>query len=192
MRIVHLYRSDMYMELVSGGPTKPEIAALALFKLNISHGDVFADIGSGTAYISIMAARIVKCVYAVDSRYKAISAAQKNIRNANISNIKLIRGEAPGILDELPLLDCAFIGGTRNIESVLQALVKKKKVNGRIVVNVVRIQTASTVINIMQDLGIFVGAVLVQVSNSYELAGEIAFKPINPVYIITGDTKGDK
>lgn len=180
------------MELVSGGPTKPEIAALALFKLNISHGDVFADIGSGTAYISIMAARIVKCVYAVDSRYKAISAAQKNIRNANISNIKLIRGEAPGILDELPLLDCAFIGGTRNIESVLQALVKKKKVNGRIVVNVVRIQTASTVINIMQDLGIFVGAVLVQVSNSYELAGEIAFKPINPVYIITGDTKGDK
>ncbi|PPA79256.1 MAG: putative cobalt-precorrin-6Y C(15)-methyltransferase [decarboxylating] [ANME-2 cluster archaeon HR1] len=190
MRIVHLYRSDMYMELVSGGPTKPEIAALALFKLNISHGDVFADIGSGTAYISIMAARIVKCVYAVDSRYKAISAAQKNIRNANINNIKLIRGEAPAILDELPLLDCAFIGGTRNIESVLQALVNK--VNGRIVVNVVRIQTASTVINIMQDLGIFVDAVLVQVSNSYELAGEIAFKPINPVYIITGDTKGDK
>ena len=178
------------MELVSGGPTKPEIAALAFFKLNMSHGDVFADIGSGTAYISIMAARIAKCVYAVDSRYEAISAAQKNIRNANISNIKLIRGEAPAILDELPLLDCAFIGGTRNIESVLQALVNK--VNGRIVVNIVRIQTASTVINIMQDLGIFVDAVLVQVSNSYELAGEIAFKPINPVYIITGDTKGDK
>jgi cobalt-precorrin-6B (C15)-methyltransferase len=102
----------------------------------------------------------------------------------------LIRGEAPAILDELPLLDCAFIGGTRNIESVLQALVNK--VNGRIVVNVVRIQTASTVIDIMRDLGIFVDAVLVQVSNSYELAGEIAFKPINPVYIITGDTKGDK
>jgi cobalt-precorrin-6B (C15)-methyltransferase len=40
----------------------------------------------------------------------------------------------------------------------------------------------------MQDLGIFNEAVHVQISKSYELAGGIAFKPINPVYIIVGDT----
>ncbi len=54
-------------------------------------------------------------------------------------------------------------------------------------VNAVRIQTVSNIIRIMQDLEIFSEVVHVQISKSYELAGEIAFKPINPVYIIVGD-----
>ena len=173
------------MEIVTGGPTKSEIAAITLLKLKPSPGDVVADIGCGTGSISILAAKKAGFVYAIDFRKEAITVTEKNIKESGINNIKLIQGEAPGILDELPLLDCAFIGGTRNIKPVLQQL--KKKVKNMIVVNAVRIQTVSNIIRIMQEMEIFSEVVHVQVSKSYELAGEIAFKPINPVYIIVGD-----
>ena len=174
------------MKIVTGGPTKSEIAAIALSKLDLSSGDVFADIGCGTGTISILAARTAHLVYALDYRKEAIAAAELNLKESRINNIKLIQGKAPGVLDEVPPLDCAFVGGTKNIKPVLQQL--KIKVKSRIVVNAVRIQTASNIIKIMQDLEIFNEAVHVQISKSYELAGGIAFKPINPVYIIAGDT----
>lgn len=178
------------MEIVQGGPTKPEIAAIALSKLNISNNDLFADIGCGTGSISIMAAKLARQVYAIDDREEAIIAARKNILDEKIGNIELLKGEAPPVLDKLPPLDCAFVGGTRNIGGILQVL--KKKVIGRIVVNAVRIQTVSTIIETMQELGIFQEAIHVQVSKSYPLAGEIIFKPLNPVYILVADTTHKK
>jgi len=175
------------MELVKGGPTKPEIAAISLSKLQLTKNDIFADIGCGTGSISILAAGLASEVYAIDSREEAITATRQNIESANVHNITIIHGEAPAALDDLPTLDCVFVGGTRNITGMLEQLAKK--VQGRIVVNAVRIQTASTIIRIMQDMGFFEEAVHVQVAKSYPLAYDIAFKAINPVYIIVGDTK---
>jgi cobalt-precorrin-6B (C15)-methyltransferase len=137
-----------------------------------------------------MAAKVVRQVYAIDDREEAIIAARKNILDEKIDNIKLLLGEAPSVLDKLPQLDCAFVGGTRNIEDVLHIL--KKKVKGRIVVNAVRIQTVSTIIETMQELDIFQEAIHVQVSKNYPLAGEIIFKPLNPVYILVGTTDHKK
>lgn len=178
------------MELVNGGPTKPEIAAIALSKLKLKKNDVFADIGCGTGSISILASGQVCEIYAVDSREKAIAAARKNIADANIKNIRLVKGEAPAALNELPALDCAFVGGTRNITVVLDVL--KEKVKRKVVVNAARIKTASIIISKMQDMGIFEEAVHVQVAKSYPLADDMAFRPINPVYIIVGTVSGIK
>lgn len=178
------------MEIVQGGPTKPEIAAITLSKLNLNNSDVFADIGCGTGRISMMAAKLARQVYAIDDREEAIIAASQNILDKKIDNIKLLLGEAPSVLDKLPSLDCAFVGGTRNIEGILRIL--KEKVKGRIVVNAVRIQTVSTIIETMQELGIFKEAIHVQVSKNYPLAGEIILKPLNPVYILVGDTNNKK
>jgi cobalt-precorrin-6B (C15)-methyltransferase len=175
------------MEFVKGGPTKPEIAAISLSKLQLRKTDVFVDIGCGTGSISILAAGLAAEVYAIDSREEAIKATRQNVESAGAHTITIIHGEAPSALDELPALDCAFIGGTRNITGVLEQCAEK--VQGRIVVNAVRIQTASTVIRTMQDMEFFEEAVHVQVAKSYPLADDIAFKPMNPVYIIVGDTK---
>jgi cobalt-precorrin-6B (C15)-methyltransferase len=41
----------------------------------------------------------------------------------------------------------------------------------------------------MKSLGIFEEVIHVQVSKGYELAGETAFKPANPVYIVVGDAR---
>lgn len=170
---------------LKGGPTQDEIMAVSLQKLNIEDGDVMADIGCGTAKISIEASKKCSTVYAIDRRAEAVDYAKSEIEKAGRDNIILIHGEASAALDDIGALDCAFIGGSGNIEIILEKL--KSVVSGRIVVNAVLLDTVSRTVNKMKELGIFREVVHVQVSRSYELVGDIMFKPINPIYIIVGE-----
>lgn len=170
---------------LKGGPTQDEVMAVSLFKLRIREGDVMADIGCGTGKISIQASGMCSHIYAIDRREEAIEYAQREIEHARAENIALVHGDAARVLDGIDALDCAFVGGSGNIETVLEKLAAK--VHGRIVVNAVLLDTVSRTIAKMKDLGIFVEVIHLQVSRSYELVGDIMFKPINPVYIIVGE-----
>jgi cobalt-precorrin-6B (C15)-methyltransferase len=177
---------------VSGGPTKPEIIAVSLSKLGLRDGDSFADVGCGTGSVSIEAARIARnlTIYAIDSRKEALIATEMNFKNFNITNSRLLAGEASDVLgsgDFIDYIDCAFVGGTKNIVSVLEILVEKKARS--IVVNAVRIETVVRTIEAMKKLGIFDEVVHISVSRSTPIAGETMFKPENPVYIVVGKTK---
>ena len=174
------------MEL-KGGPTQDEVMAISLFKLRIREGDVMADIGCGTGKISIQASVQCSSVYAIDRRAEAIECARQEIEMAERENIALIHGGASDALEDIHQLDCAFVGGSGNIELVLEKL--KEKVNGRIVVNAVLLDTVSRTVKKMKELGIFVEVIHVQVSRSYELVDDLMFKPINPVFIIVGEVK---
>lgn len=176
---------------VSGGPTKPEIIAVSLSKLGLRDGDRFVDIGCGTGLVSIEAARIARnlTIYAIDARREALIATETNFMNFNIANATLLAGEASEILsygDFINSIDCAFVGGTKNIDSVLEILAEKK--TRSIVVNAIRIETVVRTIEVMKKLGIFVEVVYVSVSRGVPIAGETMFKPENPVYIIVGRT----
>ncbi|MGB9132733.1 MAG: precorrin-6Y C5,15-methyltransferase (decarboxylating) subunit CbiT [Methanosarcina sp.] len=177
---------------VSGGPTKPEIIAVSLSKLGLRDGDRFADVGCGTGSVSIEAAKIARnlTIYAIDAREEALLATETNFKNFNITNARLLAGEASDILgskDFIDSIDCAFVGGTKNIDSVIRILVEKKARS--IVVNAVRIETVVRTIEAMKKLDIFDEVVHISVSRSAPIAGETMFKPENPVYIVVGKTK---
>jgi len=174
---------------VRGGPTKPEIIAVALFKLGLKAGDHFADIGCGTGSVSIAASKLFPelFIYAIDARKEAIEATETNFKNFGLRNSKVLSGEASELLESekyIASLDCAFVGGTKHIGPVLERLVKKKARS--IVVNAVRIETVVRTIEVMKKLGIFDEVVHLQVSKSAPITGETMFKPENPVYIIVG------
>jgi cobalt-precorrin-6B (C15)-methyltransferase len=176
---------------VSGGPTKPEIIAVSLLKLGLQDGDRFADVGCGTGSVSIAASKIARDlkIYAIDARKEALEATAANFRNFNLENARLFPGEASEILESEELIDsidCAFVGGTKNIVSVLEGLLKRNVRS--IVVNAVRIETVVRTIEAMKRLGIFDEAVHVAVSRSVPITGETMFKPENPVYILVGKT----
>jgi len=172
---------------LKGGPTQDEVMAVSLFKLRIREGDVMVDIGCGTGKISIQASGRCSHIYAIDRRTEAIEYAQREIEHAGAENITLTHGDAVCALDEIDALDCAFVGGSGNIETVLEKLAEK--VHGRIVVNAVLLDTVSRTVAKMKELGIFVEVIHLQVSRSYELVGDIMFKPIHPVFIIVGEVK---
>jgi len=172
---------------LKGGPTQDEVMAVSLFKLRINEGDVMADVGCGTGKISIQVSGRCSHIYAIDRRAEAVEYAKREIESAEAENITLVHGDASSVLDEIDALDCAFVGGSGNIETVLDKLAGK--VRGRIVVNAVLLDTVSRTVAKMKELGIFVEVIHLQVSRSYELVGDLMFKPIHPVFIIVGEVK---
>jgi cobalt-precorrin-6B (C15)-methyltransferase len=168
----------------TAGSTADEVLAVALRKLALRPDGIFADIGCGSGKVGISASPLVREVYAVDSRPEAIAYAREQARAAGADNIIFLEGEAPGVLDGSPAPDRAFIGGSRNISAVIEAL--NSAGTGRMVASCVRIETLGEAISAMRRLGIFRESLLVQVARSRELAGGTMFVPGNPVYLVVG------
>lgn len=165
-----------------GGPTQDEIMAVSLFKLGLCPTDTVLEIGCGTGKVSVAMAKRVKKVYALDKRPEAISLATHTARQAGISTIEFSCMDAMDFLRNDQVFDCAFLGGTKNIAAILPVLAKKVK--RTIVINAVMISTLECAVASLKDLGIFSEVVQVQVSRSYDIAGSIMFRPIDPVFII--------
>ena len=117
-------------------------------------------------------------------RPEAIAYAKDAAEQAGRTNIEFYSGEAIDFLTTAPLADCAFVGGSQQIETILPVL--SQKVRRVIVVNAVLVSTLATVTTTMQGLGIFREAVHVQVARSHELGKSLMFRPVDPVYIIVG------
>ncbi|MDD1668805.1 MAG: methyltransferase domain-containing protein [Methanomicrobiales archaeon] len=186
----------------TAGSTADEVLAVALQKLALPRAGIFADIGCGSGKVSIAASPLVREVYAIDSRPESIAYAREQARAAGVGNpakagrttdmgdpmavgnIVFLEGEAPGILDGRPAPDRAFIGGSRNISAVIEALAASG--TGRMVVSCVRIETLNEAVAAMRRLGIFREALLIQVARSRDLAGGTMFVPAHPVYLVIG------
>ncbi len=166
----------------SGTPTQPEIIAIALSKLELKTSDVFADIGCGSGSVSICASGQVQKVYAIDKRNEAISAAQENIIGSGATNIELLKGDACELLSGIDI-DCAFVGGSANLETILEILVRKTR---RFVVSAVRIETAAKALEVIRQQKRFKEFLQIHISRGYELAGGTMFRPENPVFLIVG------
>ncbi|MGD0818647.1 MAG: methyltransferase domain-containing protein [Methanomassiliicoccales archaeon] len=171
-----------------GGPTQDEVLAVSLFKAGLRKEDVFADLGCGTGKVSIAVARTCREVHAVDIRAEAITCAKLEAERAGITNIDFYHCKAAEFLKGDPVLDVAFLGGSKGLKETLEELDRLKV--RTVVVNAVLIRTLEDAVSTMKKLGTFKEAVQVQVARSYQLAGSIMFKPIDPVFVIVGSREG--
>jgi cobalt-precorrin-6B (C15)-methyltransferase len=168
----------------TAGSTADEVLAVALQKLALRPDGIFADIGCGSGKVSIAAAPFVREVYAIDRRPGSIAYAREQASAAGAANIRFLEGEAPGVLDGCPASDRAFIGGSRNISAVIEALAASG--TERMVVSCVRIETLGEAVSTMRRLRVFRESLLIQVARSRDLAGGTMFVPANPVYLVIG------
>ena len=169
---------------LAGGPTQDEIMAVSLFKLGLRSTDTVLEIGCGTGKVSIALAQQAKKIVSLDKRPEAIRTAQESAQQSGILNIEFFCADAVDYLKTDPIFDCAFMGGTQQLSRILPLLLKKVK--RTIVINAVLLNTLAEGVATMKELGIFHEVVHVQVTRSYEIAGSMMFKPIDPVYIIVG------
>lgn len=168
-----------------GTPTQPEIITIALLKLNVKKSDIFADIGCGSGSVSIQAAKLAKKVYAIDNRDEAIYATRKNLKECAVTNVSVLKGEASLLLTDIDI-DCAFIGGSKNIDQVLGIVMEKVP---KFAVSAVRIETAARAMKIMKRNNRFNELLQIQLSRGSELGGGTMLKPENPVFLIIGGEK---
>lgn len=169
---------------MKGGPTQSEVLAVSLQKLDLKAEDVMVDVGCGTGKVTLEAAKVCRKAYGIDKRPEAVAVAKENASTSGLHNVSIIEGSAHDVIPALGTLDAAFVGGSKDLKKTLSLLADC--VRGRIVVNAVLMSTLNDAVETMQELGIFLEMVQVQISRSYDLAGSMMLKPIDPVYIIVG------
>lgn len=164
-----------------GTATQEENIHIAMGKLNILPGNVFLDIGCGSGAVSLAASRYTDKVYGIDVRKEAVEASKIMVPGG-----VFLCGNASDLLSELPPIDRCFIGGTRQIEDFFPKLLERAAPGCVTVANLARIGMAYRMAELMRSHRLFQELLQIQISRGYELAGDFALKPINPIFMVVG------
>ncbi len=164
-----------------GTETQPENVSIAMGKLEIGAGMTFLDIGCGSGAVSLAASRFTDKIYGIDRRSEAIE-----ISRAKVPSGRFFCGEAEEIIPELPEIERCFIGGTRGIDAFFPLLMERLSPGSVVVADLARIGIASKVASLMKEEGIFEELLQIGISRGYELAGDIALRPVNPIFMVMG------
>ncbi|MCQ8894718.1 MAG: methyltransferase domain-containing protein [Methanolinea sp.] len=167
-----------------GGPTRDEILAIALSKIDVRPGDLFLDVGCGTGKVSVRAAPLARHVVACDLRKEAVAFARKEAEEAGARNIEFFCDNATEIIPRIERPDCAFIGGSHDLAPVLSLLAERNVRS--VVVTAVKMDTMVNAITLLKGLGMFREAVLVALSRADPLGNNFIWRPEIPVAIVVG------
>jgi cobalt-precorrin-6B (C15)-methyltransferase len=164
-----------------GTATQEENISIAMGKLSIQPGQVFLDVGCGSGAVSLAASRYTDRIYGIDRREEAVQLCR-----AKVPGGEFFLGEAAFVLPGLPQIDKCFIGGTRGIDEFLPMLLEKAVPDCVIVADLARIGIAARVAEMMKEAGIFQELIQIHIARGYTLGGDIALKPVNPIFMVIG------
>jgi cobalt-precorrin-6B (C15)-methyltransferase len=144
------------------------------------HGD------TSSGAVSLAASRFTDRIYGIDVRAEAVQASKTLVPKG-----EFFLGDASEILATLPGIDrhgidSCFIGGTRHIDRFFPKLLERATPGCVIVVDLARIGIAAQVAAMMKEAGIFQELIQIHISRGYELAGDIALRPANPIFMVIG------
>lgn len=168
--------------------TKDEVRAVTMHKLRLPQKGVFWDIGAGSGSVSIEAARLYPelKVFAVEKDMEQINHIEENKIRFNAANIEIVKGEAPDVLNGLPLPERIFIGGSGERLKEIMDYVIKTKVK-LIVVNAATIETMTDAVQCFEEHGFNVAISEISVSRAKTIAGKKHMSALNPVFVIIGE-----
>lgn len=173
--------------------TKEEVRTVVLSKLRPENNSIVYDIGAGTGSLTVEAANLASqgIVYAIEKNEKGIELIEKNREKFELKNIKVIKGEAPQSLSDLPRVDRIIIGGSGgNLDSILETAKKKLKDTGRIVITAVTLETLFQAKKHLEKLNFKYEICNITVTRTRQIADYHMLKGMNPVFIISADRGG--
>jgi len=168
--------------------TKQEVRAVTMAKLQLQDDLVMWDIGAGSCSVSIEASNLMPNgrIFAVERNPLCIGFIQENLKKFCARNVKLVESRAPEGLEDLPDPDRVFIGGAGGkLEEIIDAVDKRLRPDGMIVLNAVTLDTLTKAVEFLEDHGYAVEATCVNISKTRRLTEFKLFEAQNPVYIIT-------
>lgn len=170
--------------------TKEEVRVIQISKARLSSGQTVYDVGCGSGSISIEAAHQVCTsgqVFSIDIDPNAVELTKKNLDKFQISNVSVILGNAMQKIDELPMADAIFIGGTGGeTADIIKLCESKLKQGGRIVIGTILVETLYSVLNIIEKLKFSsIDIIQVTISKSKKTSTGTMFLARNPVTIIS-------
>lgn len=179
-----------HLFIKGNSPITPEvIRAIIIDKLRLAKYHHFVDIGAGTGAVAIEVGRVLSAgqVWAVEALPERTAIIAENCSKFEMTNITVINGIAPQVLDELPQVDRAFIGGSDSkLRVIVECLIPKLCQNGRIVMTAVTLETL--------DLGIKIfskppfrefEALAVNLAELKNLKELHLFQPQHTIYVLS-------
>ncbi|MBI1921387.1 MAG: precorrin-6y C5,15-methyltransferase (decarboxylating) subunit CbiE [Geobacter sp.] len=167
--------------------TKQEVRAVTLAKLQLQDDLVMWDIGAGSGSVSIEAENLMPNgrVFALEKNPQYLVFIRENLKKFVARNIMLVEAFAPEGLDDLPDPDRVFIGGSSGmLEEIIEAVDRRLKPEGRIVLNAVTLDTLTKAVEFLEDHGYTVEVTCVNIAKTRGLTEYKMFESHNPVYII--------
>ncbi|AJE02425.1 bifunctional cobalt-precorrin-7 (C(5))-methyltransferase/cobalt-precorrin-6B (C(15))-methyltransferase [Geobacter pickeringii] len=174
--------------------TKQEVRAVTLAKLRLQDDLVMWDIGAGSGSVSIEASNLVPNgkIFALEKNPQYLTFIRDNLKKFVARNVMLIEAFAPEGLDDLPDPDRVFIGGSGGmLEEIIDAVDRRLKPDGVIVLNAVTLDTLTKAVEFLEDHGYTVEVASINVAKTRGLTEYKMFEALNPVYIITA-RKGEE
>ena len=174
------------IEHIKGMITKDEIRACVIHKLRPPKKGVIWDIGAGSGAVSIELSLLSKDleVYAIEK--DSTDLIESNRERFGIKNLKIIRGEAPYCLHELPLPQRVFIGGSGGkLDEILNFVLEKKSLE-IIVITAVSMETLNKAIEVFESKNLLVDVSQLNISRIEKRHGRSLFKALNPIFVIRG------
>jgi precorrin-6Y C5,15-methyltransferase (decarboxylating) len=165
----------------AGMVTKAEVRAVALGKLALPPAGVLWDVGAGSGSVAVECARLAPglAVYAVERQPDDVERLRSNAAG---TGVRVVAGEAPGVLGSLPDPDRAFVGGGGL--AVLDAVLGRVRPGGVVVATYASLDRAAAaadrlghVVQVAVSRGVPLGA---GGGGGFRLAAE------NPVFVCWG------
>jgi precorrin-6Y C5,15-methyltransferase (decarboxylating) len=167
--------------------TKQEVRAVTLAKLRLQDDLVMWDVGAGSGSVSIEASNLMPNgkLFAMEKNPQYLAFIRDNLRKFAARNVVLIEAFAPEGLDDLPDPDRVFIGGSGGmLEEIIEAVDRRLKPEGLIVLNAVTLDTLTKSVEFLEDHGYTVEVTCVNIAKTRGLTEYKMFDAHNPVYII--------
>ncbi len=182
---------DKLFKQLPGIPlTKKEVRLLVMGYLKLKPDAHLWDIGAGTGTVAIEAALLCPngSITAVERDEEVAGLIQKNCDRFEVTNVKVIAGNAPECLATLAdKPDCILIEGAP-LKTTLQAAWKYLPASGRIVVTANNLEALYTASETFSNLHMRNIEIAQPTINRLETRGNRQlFASVDPIFIISGD-----
>lgn len=168
--------------------TKQEIRAVLMGKLAIQPEETIWDIGGGTGSVSVELALAASHgrVYSIECRDSACDLIRQNRRSFGVWNLSVVHGTAPDVLQDLPVPDAVFLGGSGGrLEDILDCIFQKNPA-ARICISAIAIETLGAAVSALTARGFRAEVVQIAASRSKPAGSLHLLMANNPTFLITG------
>jgi precorrin-6Y C5,15-methyltransferase (decarboxylating) len=162
--------------------TKAEVRALALARLAPGPGLLVWDVGAGSGSVAVECAKFGAAVLAVERDALRCERVRANAARHG-ADVRIVPGEAPGVLAGLPDPDAVFVGGGGT--AVIEAAAARRP--ARIVVAIAAMERAGPAHAALTTAGYAADGALVQAARLAPLPGDVhRLAATNPVFLLWG------
>lgn len=136
--------------------TKREVRAVTLARLMPLPGQTLWDVGAGSGAVAIewLRAEPSAKAFAVERDPKRAAVIARNAANLGVPELKIVEGEAPGILSGIETVpDAVFVGGGVSVPGLLEACWDALSPGGRLVANGVTLEAEQRLLFFQNEFG---------------------------------------